>query len=154
MIWSRLKKSVEALFIPELHGRVELRSVNYRGADDQMGRGYITVDGTEIWSMADSEFFKARRERGAGGESHAAVDADLLAKGISTQEKFYRSLEQYLNSSPEEDLASDDMARRALCMIDRRVGARRLAAIDVENEHPIVQQLYRLRLEARSTVVQ
>lgn len=154
MIWSRLKKTVEALFVPELRGRVELRSVNYRGAPDQMGRGYITIDGAEVWSWADTEFFKVEYPRMALGESQDDVDADLLAKGISGQEGFNRSLEEYLNSSVDQNLACNDMLRRALCMIDRRVGARRLASIDLSNEHAIVQQLYRLRLEAKSEVVQ
>lgn len=62
MIWSRLNKTVEALFVPELQGRVEFRSTNYRKTHDQEGRGYITVDGTEIWSMATLTFFKRERE--------------------------------------------------------------------------------------------
>jgi hypothetical protein len=145
VIWSRLKKSVEALFAPEFQGRVELRSTNYRGAHDEAGRGYITLDGAEVWSMSDLEFFKIEYPRMAKGESQGAVDDDLLAQGICTQAGFYRSLEAYLNSSVEENLAANDMVRRALSMLDRRVGKRRLAMIDVSNEHPIVQQFYNLR---------
>lgn len=49
MIWSQLKKRVGALLVHELQGRFELRSANYRGAHDDAGRGYITLDGAEIW---------------------------------------------------------------------------------------------------------
>ena len=145
MIWSQLKKRVEALLLPEFQGRVELRSTNYRGAHDDAGRGYITLDGIEIWSMSDLEFFKIEYGRINAGESQDTVDDDLLAQGICSQAGFYRSLEAYLNSSVDENLEAKDMVRRALSMLDRRVGKRRLSSMDITNEHPVVQQFYVLR---------
>lgn len=147
MIWSQLKKRVEALFAPELQGRVQLRTTNYRGARDDAGRGYITLDGVEIWSMSDLEFFKAERERMRSGESQDEIDRQLLAEGVCSQAEFYRSLESYLNSNVAENLTARDMIRRALSMVDRRVGKRRLEQMDVSNEHPVVRQLYKLRVE-------
>lgn len=159
MIWSQLKKRVEALFAPEVRGRVELRATNYRGAPDQYGRGYITVDGAEVINMDDYTFMAEewkssnaiQRETGL-----PAVDAQKLAwdeldrRGIYSQNSFYFSLESYLQSSIEHSLTANDVLMRALAVLDRRVGKRRLAAINIAGEHPLVQRLYEVRRGSRS----
>ena len=57
MQWSKRKKKVEEFFSDEVKGRVELRSTHYRGTHDEEGRGYITFDKNEIWSMCTLSFY-------------------------------------------------------------------------------------------------
>lgn len=64
------KKRVGSFFHDSVKGRLELRSTNYRGAHDEEGRGYITFDKREVWSMCTlskesdkvREFFHIRCE--------------------------------------------------------------------------------------------
>ena len=53
----------------------------------------------------------------------------------------------YLNQSIEEILASKSVLTRALGMFDRRLGKRRLRALDVSEDHPLVQKFHCLRRE-------
>lgn len=153
MIWSKLKKRVESFFAPEAKGRIELRATRYHDVD-RTGRGYITIDGQEIINMAHYTFWKEERPRIdaiAGSlnlspaEAQGIADAELHAEGIFSLDGFYSSLEQYLDSSIEDSLASSNVLIRALAMIDNRVGKRRLSTIDVSKEHPMVRRFYEIR---------
>jgi hypothetical protein len=55
--WSKLKKKAEQFFAPSVAGRVQLRATRYRGAHDQTVRGYITVDGTEVWRLRSNKWW-------------------------------------------------------------------------------------------------
>lgn len=59
--WSQLKKAVESHFADKVRGRVELRAAGYRRAYEQEGRGYITLDGEEIWTFCSFEAMKMAR---------------------------------------------------------------------------------------------
>lgn len=63
MRWSKLKTKVESLFANPVQNRVKLHSTRYRGAHDQEGRGFITFDKKEIWSMCTISFFSVEHER-------------------------------------------------------------------------------------------
>lgn len=158
-MWSKLKKTVEALFAPEVYGRVELRSTNYRHAHDQQGRGYITVDGKEVWDMATFAFWNTERPRidkmvaETGlhpADAQSLIGEQLKAEGHYSHGGYRRALEAYLNASIDENLESTDTLRRALAMLDRRVGRRRLASMDVSAEHPMVRFFHDLRTGARA----
>jgi hypothetical protein len=146
MIWSRLKKATESLFEPALRIRVALRSTNYRQAHDQEGRVWITVDGEEIWSASDRAFYVLERERMMLGKTQAEVREDLMTEGIFKQSTFYDTLEEYVQSGVDRNLESRNPLHRALSVLDRRVGARRLREKDISAEHPLVRRLYDLRM--------
>lgn len=57
MQWSKRKKNVEGFFSDLVFGRIELRTTHYRGSHDEEGRGYITFDKTEIWSICTLSFY-------------------------------------------------------------------------------------------------
>ena len=158
MIWSKLKKRIEALFAPTMFGRVELRSTRFRHAHDRAGRGYITVDGKEVWQMSTPQTWTMGAQRVSEaimqtGESlwtaWPRVYADLENEGVFEQETFYQALEDYLNSTVEDNLRAANPLRRALAMLDRRIGQRRLASMDVSGEHPMVRYFHELRTSAR-----
>jgi hypothetical protein len=166
--WSKLKKRVETLFAPAVAGRVELRITHYRTAHDWEGRGWLTIDGSEVYNFCTLryylEFNKLAEElREANGATdfrvpeqrpryHEAGDealAILEKRGIVSEKSFERSVQEYPSLSLDEALASDDFVHRAFAMLDRRLGQRRLAALDPgPEEHPLVRQLLDFRKKA------
>lgn len=157
MQWSNLKSRTEAFISPSLKGRVELRSTRYRGAHDQTGRGYIIVDGKEVWNMCTLSFWGAEYPRIdaiaqekeiSPAAAQVIADAQLEQEGVLPQWGFYRTLESYCNASIEASLESKNPLIKALAFIDARVGKRRLEKLDVTAEHPMVQYFFNLRCEA------
>jgi len=58
-------------------------------------------------------------------------------------------MEQWAGLSLDDALVSENPIVRALSMVDRRLGKRRLRQIDLTNgEHPLVRMLFRLRCDA------
>lgn len=169
MQWSKLKQRVESLFAEAVKGRVALGTTRYHKAHDQMGRGWITFDGREVISMCSfaagnalwREASRLQRERGcanffdpaqAAGYRAAYVEAGkkIHAEGVYSRPEFHEALFNYLNLPIEKILTSPDPMTRAIGMLDRRVGSRRLAAVDVEHEHPLVREFYEFRSKAES----
>ena len=126
MQWSQIKKRAEEFIVPELQGRVQFYITTYRRDPDSdsppSGRGWITIDGNE--------------ELSAPSDTSTPNRQDL-----------YEALAGYPGLSIDAALSSDNIIVRGLAMVDRRLGKRRLAAIDVEQEHPFVQRLLLLRRE-------
>jgi hypothetical protein len=168
MQWSRLKKAVESRFAPSVFGRVELRTTNYRYIHDWEGRGWITVDRQEIHDFSTLNYYaqahklasairEANRatdwtdpaQRDGYYEAGATSDQILLKQGIAPQGWFERSLQDYLQLSIEEALGSDNLLHRALAVLDRRLGKRRLRALELSaTEHPLVRRLFDFRRKA------
>lgn len=156
MQWSKLKAKVETFFAPALSHRVELRATRYHASPDQLGRGYITVDGKEVWNMCSFQFMvKEQVVISALAENTGSPRRDvqeqarekLQSEGIIAQWDFYRTLESYCNESFEDILTSSNVLIRSLAMLDGRFGKRRLASFDPKHEHPMVQYFYSLRCE-------
>ncbi len=123
MRWSQLKTNLEALRAPALKKRVGLHQARYRYTLEEVGRIWVTIDGREIASFDTSSQY----------DDYQAL-ADLKA---------------YLRISIDDALKTDTPLVRALAVIDRRLGKRRLRSLDVgSDEHPLVRELYRLRCEA------
>jgi len=167
MQWSQLKKRAEALFADAVRRRVELRSTRYHNAPDQMGRGWITIDKTEMISMCDysyeyRQWQESDRLRQASGcvdfrdpahqegyyRAYDQAQVTLHAQSVFGRWEFVASLRDYLNTPVKAIPKSPNPIIRALGMLDARVGKRRLAAMTMTNEHPLVQKLYAFRCHA------
>ena len=157
MQWSKLKKSIERFFAPSVAGRVELRATSYHSAPDQTGRGYITVDGEEVWNMCTLKFYPEERAKIDARMAESGVSArqaqieigpELRREGILAQWDFYQSLTQYSSQSIEENLSSQDALIKSLAMLDARTGRRRLAQMSLANDHPMVRYFHNFRMEA------
>lgn len=143
--WSHLKKRVEALFAPSVGNRVELRITGYRWNRDGDGRAWITVDGIEVHNFCT--FSKWRELAALDGDDLGGREA-LAKRGVLAVGEFTRSLADYCALSFDEAIASPFMLHRALSMLDRRLGKRRLKALVLSPaEHPLVRQLLAVRLE-------
>lgn len=167
MQWSKLKRRVESLFAPSVASRVELRMTNYRKVADWEGRAWITIDKKEVWNFCTLKYFVERGRLVTGiraangatswsgpkaGEYYAAIDVadDILEKqGLVSQYYFEGALESYLQVDVADALASDNLVHRALAVLDRRLGKRRLVDLTFRtDEHELVRRLYRFRLAA------
>ena len=152
--WSALKKAIEGRFSPALRGRVALHMSAYRKAHDQPTRGYITIDGAEVWQAATLNWWQAKAAlpRGSTRETAADVDraaATLRAEGVFDQYEWWQALWGYLNLSIETALDSDNVLVKALAYLDRRLGRRRfLLRVPQAHDHELVVRCYRLRAEA------
>ncbi|MGX9416164.1 SF0329 family protein [Vibrio sp. WJH972] len=156
MQWSKRKKKVEEFFCESVKGRVELRSTHYRGSQDEQGRGYITFDKTEIWSMCTLSFYSIEYERieeiiNQKGitpyEAQKITHEELASEGKFNQYTFYDSLDEYCNNSIEASMESDNLLIRCLAMLDSRLGKRRLRNFELSKESQKVVQFYRIRCE-------
>jgi hypothetical protein len=157
MQWSSLKKKVESFFATSVKGRVELRSTRYRSAHDQVGRGSITVDGKEVWSMGSTNFWACEYDmiqKIAYEQQLSPADAQIIAKtelekdGILSHWDFYETLENYCNTSIDQSIASENILNQSLAVLDSRIGKRRLEKFNASACHPMVQYFYNLRCQA------
>lgn len=167
MKWNQLKKRVESFFAESVKGRAALRTTRYHKAHDQMGRAWITLDGKEVINMCTfaaeyARWIEAARlqtERGCtdyrnpdqkAGYYGAIDEAEesLRAQGVFDRYDLHHAMFNYLSLPIDKILASSDPITRAIGTLDRRVSARRLAGMDMPNEHSLVQRLCAFRLEA------
>jgi len=168
MQWSKLKQMIEHRMCDSLAGRVELHYARYRHAHDGHGRLWITIDGREVESVSFHRAAAARSHLAQGlREANAHVvaqDPEFRAafrdgwapameitrrQGVVTEFEFHEELERFLSLSVKEALASANPLIRALVVVDRRLGKRRLLALGKEAlDHPLIRELYALRCEA------
>ena len=162
MQWSKLRSQVEDRFAESVKGRVRLHSTRYRRMHDQEGRAWITIDGEEIINMP--HIFKWMYERSvraaelAGVENQFSNWQEMLAfwpiaeqqledDSIFWQGELGDAMFQYLHLPVAEILPSENILIRAIGMLDRRVGKRKLSALQGVVKHPLVRMLYQFRCE-------
>jgi hypothetical protein len=168
MPWSRLKKQVESRFAASMVGRVELRATSYRHTHDGEGRGWITLDKEEIHNFCTLSFwieqgtllqgiraannatdFRDPAQRAEYHHAYEQVDEILEVRGVRSKEWFENSLKEYLSMTLEESLASKNFLHRALAVIDKRLGKRRLKTLELSSgEHALVRRFLEFRRAA------
>lgn len=157
--WSALKQAVEERFSSAVRGRVELRMASYRKAHDYAGRGYITIDGREVWQAASLAWWPAahaaetelssNREIPLVNVPPEDVRAQLREQGMYDQYEWWQGLRRYLGLSIEDALASDELLIRALAFLDRRLGRRPFLAHSPDaNDDALVRLCYQFRADA------
>jgi len=143
MQWSRMKQQIESLFAPAVAGRVELRSTSYRHSHDGEGRVWITLDGEEIYDFCYWRTQIAANRLEAGIRQAAEI---LRAQGLYSQYGAYQAIREYLSMGIDEALESDHLIVRALAVLDRRLGKRRLAEFPLRpTDHELVKRLLAFR---------
>jgi hypothetical protein len=126
MQWSKLKTRVKALLEPKLAKRIDFHVTSYRKSHDECEKAWITVDGTTVFSASWYERQWGRNE--------------------SRPQDFGDSLRTYLDLPVEDALKHGDALIRALAMVDRRVGKRRLDELNSPPDNdPLVHLFYKLR---------
>ena len=156
MMWSKLKQRVEERFADDVKGRVEFFQTRYRKSHDQLGEFWLTIDGEKIHGVGDRTFFAAEHvaiteilsdEDYQGTSSHAQRDVwDGLSKGgIESVGRFNNGLREALNMSVDELLAHEYPIMRFIGVLDKRCGKRRIAKMNRDDEHELVQRAIQLR---------
>lgn len=163
-MWSITKKKLDNLMCVALRKRIKYHLIKYTEAHDQLGRICIEVDGIEKYSMC---FFKHEAAVGAiVGELRSNpnyipkydskysdwYEAREIAEknGVYADWHFFQALVSFLNNPIKASLESDNDIIRSLAVIDRRVGKRTLARLNInmENQTQMVQYFYHLRCDA------
>ena len=137
MRWSKLKKRVEERMAPSVAGRVRLFVTRYKGEEEDVGRWAIRFDGREVEGLSELTSRWRQEQLRAGGRSADEARGIQLSEGTHDLRQFYRALEDYLNLSIEEALASPDVLIRSLALLDRRTGKRRLRQVSAAGLHPL-----------------
>jgi len=158
--WSGLRKAVRAQLAPSVRNRVDIFVTRYRHAHDGDGRWAIRVDGREVAGVGDivarAERFEydhiAREPEGSASQSGFRWAA---ASGRQQHGGFVRSLRSLLALPIETALESNDLVIRALALLDRRLGKRRLRSLCLApNASELERALLRVRLESEGITPQ
>ena len=164
--WSGIRKKLETDYLcPALRGRVRYFATTYRESHDQEGRAAILVDGVEVLK---SDYFtysrvlwqRARDYRDEQGlnwrEAYLKADKAVLEDGLFDQRDFYMAFQRFDNQSIESSLTDENPIIRVFALLDRRLGKRRLAALEetMEQELDWVRPFYLLRMEAEGLNLQ
>jgi len=162
MQWSKLKRNVEGFFADSVKGRVSLHTTRYRTMHDHEGRSWITLDGKEIinmvhlWKWLDEVDKRAASIAGEPdvknwqkyAECKEEAEKELQDESIFWQCHLGSAMHDYQSLSADEILTSENPIIRAIGMLDRRIGIRRLKKIDIKSEHPLVAATYIFRCKA------
>ena len=156
MRWSKLKQLIEDRFADDVKARVSINMTRYRKAHDEVGEVWFTIDAQRVYSASYGKFIKEQYELSntylsSGASPHLAQSATstkLQALGIASDDGIVCDLRDSLNMSVNELINHSAPFIRALAIMDKRFGKRRLAALNVEREHDVVKRAYLLRAEA------
>jgi hypothetical protein len=131
----------ESHFCAALADRVQIHTARYM-SDEEVGRIWIVLDKKQIFSAADN----ASPNRPFWYSKDGCVYWNEYNSRYSCESR----LEDYLNYSIEEALASTDELIRAFAMFDKRVGKRRLHSFieEMKNAPMLVQHFYAIRCQA------
>ena len=151
--WSGTRKKLEKDYLcPALRGRVRYFATTYRESHDQEGRAAILVDGEEILKSNYYEYDGTLWHSYYNSEEQDAhiIRQSVLDKGLFDQRIFYAAFREFDDQSIEASLSSETPIVRIFALLDRRLGKRRLAALEetMEQELDWVRPFYRLRMEA------
>src|SRR5918999_648364 len=139
MKWSQLKHRAAALLAESLKDRVAYYSTRYRKDHDREGRGWIAVDGIQVFDMSTlrawAEQHATTRQALGVHERwkweqwpypsreywdywHHTAEADRIGRGVLARWDFNQALFDYLSLSLEDALTSSNVVIRALAMLD------------------------------------
>ena len=131
------------MFVDGVRGRVQLYTTHYRGGFSVINgferHSWITIDGKPIVNM--------HRHQYVDGVYPDYGDPRRFKMGLFSWWDLPRAAFDYLNMSIDDALVTENTVIRAIAMLDRRLGRRRLILLDPEFEIPLVAQLLRFRLE-------
>ncbi len=158
--WSGIRNKLETDYLAQaLRGHIQYFATSYSRCPDHEGRASIRLDGKEILSGGSyNQWVKAalypldeKYEQRLHGE-HPFLDEVALDLGCFDQRCFYRAFAIFDNQSVEKSLVSDNLLVRIFALLDRRVGKRRLLALNnhMTSEPSMIQLFYAIRSNAEN----
>lgn len=167
MRWSKAKKLLEELLADSVKERVQFHVTSYGpGHSSTMARAWITWDKKEVVNMSSVEWLMERNGLASQIYYQAANFADLQQKGnyylaldeadrisqekgLFSRSQFEEAVEEYLKLSITGAMDSHNPIIKALSMLDRRLGQRRLKQLQFNRtEHSLVRLFFTLRCQA------
>jgi hypothetical protein len=165
MQWSKLKTRIKALICPELRDVIDFHVTRYREAHSWISESWITVNGQKIFGCGSRTYFiESQREldrimresptsprwpQSGYEDTGQALVAALEAREIHEPQAMGDVMRAYLEMPIDEALESSDPFIKALALVDRRVGKRTIASLEIAaSAHTLVKAFYELRLAA------
>lgn len=149
MQWSKLKSRVKSRICPELRDRIDFHATAYRRAHDDVERVWITIDGETVFTCKYYLHHRASAEAFQCGVTGAAIRSILREVEIHDPKDFGNAMRSYLDLSIQDALASPNGLIKAFAIVDRRLGKRLLARLELSRtEHSLVKTFYRLRFQS------
>jgi hypothetical protein len=137
---------MKALIAPELRDRIDFHLTSYRESHDGADKVWITIDGQRVFSCKHYQREWAEDALYQRGLQADKVHSVLRRTEIQGPGDFGDAARAYLDMSVAEALKSSDPIVRAFAIVDRRVGKRTLAKLDLSDcDHALVNALYGLR---------
>lgn len=159
--WSGIRKKLEEDYLcTALKGRIQYFCTSYSKCPDHEGRAAILLDGAEVLK---SNYYAYEATRNHTQRAVEVQYSDLsrvacwqqafqatLNHGCFDQRIFYQAFQEFDNQGIARSLQSANPLVRILALLDRRVGKRRLLALQhqMEQELDWVRFFYFLRIEA------
>lgn len=149
MQWSKLKSRVKNLICPELRNRIDFHLTSYRKSHDGADKVWITVDGKRVFSCKHypHEWEEAAAyQKGLKGDE---IKTTLAKIEIHSPGDFGDAMRSYLDMPVSDALKSRDPIVQAFAIVDRRLGKRTLAKLDLSDcRHTLVRAFYQLRIDS------
>jgi len=150
--WSKLKWRIKSLIAPDVRDRIDFHLTSYRGSHDGAEKVWITVDGKRVFDCKHYRSERASEAAYARGLRGDEIKSSLRHAGIHGPKDFGYAVRAYLDMPVSEALESTDPLVRAFAIVDRRVGKRTLANLDLSDcNHALVNAFYELRCSSAHT---
>ena len=160
--WSGIRNKLENDYLcPALRGHIKYFATSYSKSADHEGRAAIRVDGVEVlrsnYYAYEQNYwnrYQALRREGIGQDDRTApfrlAHEGTLNDGCFDNGFFYEAFHEFDNQSIEKSLVSKNPLVRILALLDRRLGKRRLLALEesMEQELDWVRAFYVIRMQA------
>ncbi|HEY0627647.1 MAG TPA: hypothetical protein VGD10_13090 [Allosphingosinicella sp.] len=145
MRWSKLRTLVRERLADSVADRVDIHSARYGACG--CGHAWITLDGKVIANFCTrAKYVALGLEPGKPNRKQIYALADF---GEFSRQDAYEACWAFVHElSAEQALGDEDPLVQSLAMLDRRVGKRRLRALDEASLHPLARRLLLIRLEA------
>ena len=160
--WSGIRNKLENDYLcPALRGHIQYFATSYSKSADHEGRAAIRMDGVEVlrsnYYAYEQNYwnrYQALRREGIGQDDRTApfrlAHEGTLNDGCFDNGFFYEAFHEFDNQSIEKSLVSKNPLVRILALLDRRLGKRRLLALEesMEQELDWVRAFYVIRMQA------
>lgn len=160
--WSGIRNKLENNYLcPALRGYIQYYAISYSKSADHEGRAAIRLDGVEVlrgnyYDYSQNYWNRFRQLRSDQTERddprlpYQLAHEGALNDGCFDQRVFDNAFYLFDNQSIEESLSSDNPLVRIFALLDRRLGKRRLLAIEskMDQELPWVRMFYAIRMRA------
>ena len=161
--WSGIRNKLENDYLcPALRGHIQYFATSYSKSADHEGRAAIRMDGVEVLRSNYYTYFEnvwtkfhhlrstTLKDCDSAKEAINQAHAFALEQGTFDQKVFYEAFGIFDNQSIEKSLVSENPLVRIFALLDRRLGKRRLLALEesMERELPWVRAFYVIRMQA------